>query len=287
MNVLAYNIHECGNSIKRNRIKKLLISGNVDICFIQETKKEKMDNGLFHFGKKGFEWSTTNAIGIFEGILTIWKKDIIYPISSFRGKVFLGINSTWKGLNCYFVNIYSPCNLHNKRILWSYLINLRSSSSYGEWLVSGDFDVVKRNEERHSRTACCTAEMNEFCSFIDAMRLVDLPDVGNCFTWFNSSGSCRSRLDRFLLSDGLIDSWKISAQCMGDKDVSDHRPVWIKANHLNWGPKPFKVFKCRFDHPDFHDFVKKIGNSSHFVGSAAHVLAKKLKKYETAITVVE
>ncbi|CAK8533216.1 unnamed protein product [Lathyrus sativus] len=72
------------------------------------------------------------------------------------------------------------------------------------------------------------------------MRLVDLPAVGNHFTWLNSSRCCRSRLDRFLLSDSLIDKWRINAQYVRDKDVSDHRPVWIKASHVSWGPNHSK-----------------------------------------------
>ncbi|CAK8533215.1 unnamed protein product [Lathyrus sativus] len=115
------------------------------------------------------------------------------------------------------------------------------------------------------------------------MRLVDLPAVGNHFTWLNSSGSCRSRLCRFLLSDSLIDKWRITAQYVRDKDVSGHRPVWIKASHVNWGPKPFKVFSCWYKHPQFHDFVKSVWDSSAIGGDATNVLSVKLRLLRTRL----
>lgn len=72
--------------------------------------------------------------------------------------------------------------------------------------------------------------MNEF---IDYMELVNVPFIGNIFTWSNKEGSVRSSLDRFLLSESLIDSWKIIGHIMGDKDISNHSPIWIKANEMD------------------------------------------------------
>lgn len=64
------------------------------------------------------------------------------------------------------------------------------------------------------------------------------------------------------------------AQQFGDKDISDHMPVWIKASNVNWGPKPFKVFKNSYDHPGFLDFVKKEWNSFHIKGNVSYVVKK-------------
>lgn len=63
--------------------------------------------------------------------------------------------------------------------------------------------------------------MEDFQSFIDIMNLVDLPIVGNLFTWIKSDGSAASRIDRFLISDGLLGDWKIMAQWIGARDISD------------------------------------------------------------------
>lgn len=41
------------------------------------------------------------------------------------------------------------------------------------------------------------------------MELVDLPLKRNKVTRFNLEGSACTRLDRFLVSDGLLELWKI------------------------------------------------------------------------------
>lgn len=32
-------------------------------------------------------------------------------------------------------------------------------------------------------------------------------------------------------------------QHVGNRDISDHRPIWRRYNKSNSGPKPFKIFK--------------------------------------------
>lgn len=73
----------------------------------------------------------------------------------------------------------------------------------------------------------------------------------------NSDGRSGNRINRFLLFEGLISKWMIMAQATGNRDISNHRPMWIKASNLNWGPKPFKVKNCWDGHEEFLDFVKK------------------------------
>ncbi|CAK8534971.1 unnamed protein product [Lathyrus sativus] len=72
------------------------------------------------------------------------------------------------------------------------------------------------------------------------MKLVDLSVVGNRFTWFSFNGRCKTRLDRFLISEGLLKEWKLDVKYVGDRDISGHRPIWVKSSNSNWGPKLFK-----------------------------------------------
>lgn len=44
-----------------------------------------------------------------------------------------------------------------------------------------------------------------------------------------------SRLDKFLLSEGLLSFWKVKNQFKGIKCIYDHNPIWIKGNVVNWG----------------------------------------------------
>ncbi|XP_058742067.1 uncharacterized protein LOC131614510 [Vicia villosa] len=232
MNIVSYNIRGCGNSAKRGRIRQLLQRGNTDMCFIQESKVTRVSEGLIKstWGYVGCNWPAKEAEGRSGGIITIWKKGVIHPISSFRGKGLLGVNALWNGINCYFVNVYSSCLASEKRELWAELLRLKDKLEVGEWVVRGDFNAVKSKEERRGRGGGFKlGEIEDFSSFIDMMELVDVSVVGCTHTWINASGMASSRIDRFLLSEGIIQAWKIVAQYTGSRDISDHRPIWIKA----------------------------------------------------------
>lgn len=71
------------------------------------------------------------------------------------------------------------------------------------------------------------AEMEDFNRFIIDMELVDLHVLGNEFTWCSSDGSAKSRLNKILVSEGLISKWNIVVQQIGLRDISDHKLVWI------------------------------------------------------------
>ena len=46
--------------------------------------------------------------------------------------------------------------------------------------------------------------------------------MGNKFTWFNLSDKGMSMLDKFLLSDELVEKWKVDGQMVGSRDFYDH-----------------------------------------------------------------
>lgn len=68
------------------------------------------------------------------------------------------------------------------------------------------FSEIKRTIERKGpRSQFNHSEMQDFSEFIEDMNLVDLPTLGNKFTYFNVDEDSMNCLDRFLISEGLID----------------------------------------------------------------------------------
>lgn len=119
--------------------------------------------------------------------------------------------------------------------------------------------------------------MVEFGHFIDQMNLIDFPTVGNIFSWSNIVGGVASRLDRLLITERAIEAWNIVVQEIGARDISDHRPVWIKSCNLNLGTKPFKVIKGWLVHDKFMEFVKLEWESSNVVGKKDYMIKGKFK----------
>lgn len=91
-----------------------------DVLFIQETKIQKMIETVVNqiWGFDECCWSVNEAVGRSGGILIIWRKETFVPVPSFQGKGFLGIQGIVKGKFLYLINLYSPCNLEDKQVLW-------------------------------------------------------------------------------------------------------------------------------------------------------------------------
>ncbi|GAU50433.1 hypothetical protein TSUD_134890, partial [Trifolium subterraneum] len=109
------------------------------------------------------------------------------------------------------------------------------------------------------------------------MEFIDIPVLGKKFSWFSPDGKAMSRLDRFLLSDGFLTKNGVTGQWIGDRDISDHCPVWLLSSFCNWGPKPFRVINGWINHPEFNDFVESAWKSYDVRGKKAFVLKEKLK----------
>lgn len=92
-------------------------------------------------------------------------------------------------------------------------------------------------------------DMFELRIFIKDMELINVLVIGSKFTWFSLNGKVMSRLDRFLLSKGMIGKWKVVDQVIGSRGFFDHCLIWIKGKVTNRGLKPFKYFNCWIQHP--------------------------------------
>ncbi|GJU13395.1 RNA-directed DNA polymerase, eukaryota [Tanacetum coccineum] len=107
--------------------------------------------------------------------------------------------------------------------------------------ILGDFNEVLYEHERHG-SLFNSHGANSFNNFITMTGLIDLPLEGYSFTWAYKSDSKMSKLDRFLISKGLLALFPtISALCL-DKPLSDHWPILLRELYVDYGPTPFWVF---------------------------------------------
>ncbi|CAK8540833.1 unnamed protein product [Lathyrus sativus] len=129
-------------------------------------------------------------------------------------------------MNLFIVNIYSSCFIRTKRLLWSNLVSCMLKFMYGEWCLGGDFNAVKLVKERKGRIVSVNRlEMDDFFCFIESMEVVDPTPIDRNFSWFSSDGVSISHLDKFLLSQGLMEKWNVDGQIVGSRDLSDHCPI--------------------------------------------------------------
>ncbi|XP_058726658.1 uncharacterized protein LOC131598027 [Vicia villosa] len=274
------NIRGGGSSAKRRRINNIISRGNPDIFFIQETKMENISVSLASsFWKKpGVEFSFFSSIGAAGGIMSLWDSNTVRVLFSFGGRGYLGLKVVWREKQYYAVNIYSPSSLAEKRILWKMLLFLKTIFLDGEWVLGGDFNAVCNRRERFGDSVLNSSkEWSEFEEFIRESEVEDVPCKGKKYTWFGGNGRSKSRIDRFLVSSNIVRDWGVVGQRVGDRDISDHFPVWLVCDKSNWGPKPFKVNKEWFSNKDFIPFVKKEWLSIKVCGRGDFILKEKLR----------
>lgn len=105
-------------------------------------------------------------------------------------------------------------------------LDMKNKMVDGVWILVGDFNLISNSYERkRSLFVNRKSEQMEFKAFIEEWSLVDLPCYGNSFSWFSGDGKFMSRIDKFLLSDSLIERWEVVDQFIRKRDISYHCPV--------------------------------------------------------------
>ncbi|GKV42304.1 hypothetical protein SLEP1_g49718 [Rubroshorea leprosula] len=251
----------------------------------RETKAEVVNRSTCRsiWGTDEFEWIFKPSVGLSGGLLCVWSRDVLKKTEVIEGKDFIGVFGEWgeDRLPVYILNIYSSCHLEEKRALWKELLKLITSRK-GNWCLGGDFNAARKVEDRAGCRGT-TREMREFESFIQEAGLVDLPLVGRRYTWHSANGQHRSRIDRFLLSEDWMKNWSDLKQWGLGRTVSDHCPLLLKNEKVDWGPKPFKFFDAWLEYPDCKQVISQAWNSEVGSGWMGFRLKEKLKKTKKAL----
>nr|GEZ93570.1 RNA-directed DNA polymerase, eukaryota [Tanacetum cinerariifolium] len=211
----------------------------------QPVGSEPVEEGLFNSDEEGNSG----------GILCIWEASVFK-------KEFVTVSNN-------FVAIYGSSSLITR---WN-----------GETIVMGDFNVVRSTDERlGSRFNQSSAKV--FNQFIESSGLVDIKLAGYSFTWSHPSRKKMGKLDRFLVSEGIVSLFpSISATCL-DKHLSDHRPILLHEVNFDFGPSPFHMFHSWFRRDGFDLMVEQAWCSfSHNDGNCLIRFKKKLQALKTII----
>nr|GEX85555.1 putative RNA-directed DNA polymerase, eukaryota, reverse transcriptase zinc-binding domain protein [Tanacetum cinerariifolium] len=146
-----------------------------------------------------------------------------------------------------------------KRIIWNYILSLLSRWD-GEFMVLGDFNEVRFERERMGSSFNLLGA-NFFNSFILDAGLVEVQLEGYTFTWSHPSATKMSKLDRFLVSEGLLAVFPcMSAICL-DRHLSDHRPILLRDVIADYGAIPFRMFHSWMEWEGFDLMVSSVWNS--------------------------
>ncbi|GKB48586.1 RNA-directed DNA polymerase, eukaryota [Tanacetum coccineum] len=269
---IAYQGHITSLSEQLPNQKNLAILYNFHflyslVAFLERTSswggKPQTDNGE---GVEVFRVST---------FLCAWDNNVLCKEHHTISDNFIAVFGTWipTKMKVMIISVYAPQADSYKRALWSYL-ELLVNRWNGESIIMGDFNEVRRKEERWGSTFNAHGA-RVFNNFISNAGLVDLQLEGFSFTWSHPSASKMSKLDRFLVTDGLISSFPhISAVCL-DRHLSDHRPILLREVITDFGATPFRLYHSWFSFQGFDQMVSHVWNSTSLNDSNDMIRFKK------------
>ena len=291
MNILSYNIRGLGRGIKWASIRYLVGKQRIDLLCLQETKKESMDKAVCKalWGQSDFDWEWVPAVNTAGGLLCVWDNSNFRVDCRRVERGFIMLEGVWmaEGHKVVVVNIYAACDLASKRQLWQQLYDLKSKSQVQCWCLIGDFNSIRTPAERVGNNLCHPdiSNISEFNDWLADMEVDDIPCFGKPFTWIRPNGSCKSRLDRVLLSDDWIAKWPDSSQHNLERNYSDHCPIMLQSKTIDWGPKPFRVFNAWLQNKEFNTVVKDCWSTNQPTGWGGYALKCKLQhlKYRLKI----
>nr|GFB35858.1 RNA-directed DNA polymerase, eukaryota [Tanacetum cinerariifolium] len=106
-----------------------------------------------------------------------------------------------------------------KRMLWDYL-SVVVNNCEGEVIIMGDFNEVRLQSDRfglvfHAR------DVEVFNSFILNAGLAEVSLGGSAYTWWHKSVKKMCKLDRFLISENMWNSYPNISAIILDRYLSD------------------------------------------------------------------
>nr|GFA64758.1 RNA-directed DNA polymerase, eukaryota [Tanacetum cinerariifolium] len=164
-----------------------------------------------------------------------------------------------------------------------WLLGLLGLGWEGDTVIMGDFNEVRLEHERFGSTFNRQGDI-AFNNFISLTCLIYLPLEGYAFTWAHKSASKMSKLDCYLISEGVLDLFPhLSALCL-DRHLSDHIPILLRETNYDYGPSPFRFFHSWFSMDGFNSFMETSWKSLNIVEPNDLIrLNKKLQALKIAI----
>nr|GEY71438.1 RNA-directed DNA polymerase, eukaryota [Tanacetum cinerariifolium] len=144
--------------------------------------------------------------------------------------------------------------------------------SFHQWRDDcyGRFNEVRSIDERFG-SMFNQSSSTLFNHFITSSGLVDVKLEGYSFMWAHPSATKMSKLDRFLVSEGIISLFPpITALCL-DRHLLDHRPILLR----EIGLIPFRFYHSWFKWDGFDVMVDQAWNSFSHSGTNGLIWFKK------------
>ncbi|GJR41814.1 RNA-directed DNA polymerase, eukaryota [Tanacetum coccineum] len=240
--------------------KQVYLGGS--ILQVMEDMVKVLPKRLKKIRSRSYALDTSSSVGYLGGILCVWDPRMFHKDNATVFDYFVMVRGKWipNGRMILIISIYAPQELSEKKLLWDYL-TLVIGNWQGDVVIMGDFNEVRKQEKRYGLVFNAHGA-DAFNLFISNAGLEEIHLGGCSFTWCHKSASKMSKLDRFLVSEGIVSACPNISALTLDRYLSDHRPILLCESKFDFGPSLFRFFHYWFDLEGFDDFLKTTWNDA-------------------------
>ncbi|GKD94756.1 RNA-directed DNA polymerase, eukaryota, reverse transcriptase zinc-binding domain protein, partial [Tanacetum coccineum] len=134
---------------RNDEIDKLVCSGG-SILQVMEDMVKALPKRLKKIGLRSYALGISPSVGNSGGILCVWDLRVFHKDNSTVSDYFVMVRGEWiqNGKIILIISIYAPQELNEKKMLWDCL-SLVISNWQGDVIIMGDFNEVRKQEERY------------------------------------------------------------------------------------------------------------------------------------------
>ncbi|XP_074299603.1 uncharacterized protein LOC141630738 [Silene latifolia] len=179
--------------------------------------------------------------------------------------------------------IYASNDAREREDLWQHLVQLKSSVD--QWILLGDFNVVRDVTERISDTPPVLADILDFNNCLYQCEVEDLPSTGCDLTWNNKQDTGTrvwSKLDRALGNSSWLTKFHVTSANYLAPGISDHSPIVVTIFDDPVKKPTFSFLNCWVEDPDYDNLVQQAWQLP-VSGSNTFKFFEKLKNVRKAL----
>ncbi|XP_012442051.2 uncharacterized protein LOC105767072 [Gossypium raimondii] len=227
MKIFCWNCHGIGNPATVRELKQLLVANDPDIVFLCETKIHSNAVSRVRSICRMEGCLAVSSDGKSGGLALMWREGVRVMVQNYSKYHIDASVSMEDGETLRFTGFYGQADPRSRQNAW---------------------DMLRREGGRRKPKTL----MDEFANFLDELNLSDVKTCNGWYTWTNNrdgNGLVKERLDRFIISDAVMESLPFLITYIVRQSKSDHEAILLDTE----GNKPKNKnidqrVRFRYDH---------------------------------------
>ena len=289
MKILSFNCRGLAGPLKKSAFKRVVALGHPDVILLQETLgigevvKDRLASWL-----PGWDFVTMDVRGHSGGLAVGWNTLSISLTNAWGLNSVLGVDlkSVELGFSVTVFNVYGP--YLNRVPFWDGLFQ-HSFMNRESVIIGGDLNFSLGHSEIWGPHAQEDSLAGYFTQKLVENNLLDIEPIKLKPTWRNNRGGDRrvaKRIDRFLVSEQLVERMLLVQQWVDSGGASDHFPIYIEIRKGPQNPpSSVKFNKIWLQDPSFKELVSSnwVPSQENINGTAAFHFADNIRRLKGLI----